>query len=391
MIGKQPERLYSLDLLRGLDMFFLTVVGPLVWAVNAGWGLPQGFLYQFTHPWEGFTAWDVIMPLFLFMCGAAIPLSLERRLAKNGGRPDCAYWRHVFGRVALLWVLGMVVQGHLLDFSLLELRPYNNTLQTIAAGYLAMAALVCLPMKWRVAVPAACFALYGLVVHFCGDYSMTGNAAEHVEQAVLSAVLPAGSKAIHEVGELGYLPDITVRGEIHYTWILTTPMFVFMTACGYFSTKILQGAGAAAGGSPSVRRFWRLAAFGAALLALGWILALCGVKMVKHIFAVSFTAQAMGWSALLLAAAYLVADVWRMRRGTGLFVLFGRTSLVAYMIGEFFWPCFMFAGNYVTKGLVHLVGAPVQGVAACLAALALLVGCLATRRALAQRHGGEKR
>jgi len=80
-----------------------------------------------------------------------------------------------------------------------------------------------------------------------------------------------------------------------------------------------------------------------------------------------------------------------MRRGTGLFVLFGRTSLVAYMIGEFFWPCFMFAGNYVTKGLVHLVGAPVQGVAACIAAIALLVGCLAARRALAQRHGGEKR
>ena len=369
-------RLYSLDLLRGLDMVFLTVVGPLVWAFDAGWGLPQGFLYQFTHPWEGFTAWDIIMPLFLFMCGAAIPLSLERRIAANGGRSNVAYWRHVFWRVALLWVLGMVVQGHLLDFSLLEVRPYNNTLQTIAAGYLAMAALVCLPMKWRIVVPAAGFAFYGLVVHFCGDYTMTGNAAEHVEQAVLSAVLPAGSKAIHELGELGYLGQLHEIGEIHYTWILTTPMFVFMTACGYFSTKILQGEAA------PVRRFWRLAAFGAALLALGWVLALCGVRMVKHIFAVSFTAQAMGWSALLLAAAYLVADIWHVRRGTGIFLLFGRTSLLAYMIGEFFWPCFMFTGNYVTKGLTHLVGAPVQGVAACLAAIALLVCCLVVRRRL---------
>ena len=360
-------------------MVLLTVVGPLVWAVNVGWGLPQGFLFQFTHPWEGFTLWDIIMPLFLFMCGAAIPLSLERRIAKNGGRPDAAYWRHVFGRVALLWVLGMVVQGHLLDFSLMEVRPYNNTLQTIAAGYLAMAALVCVPMKWRVAVPAACFALYGLVVHFCGDYSMTGNAAEHVEQAVLSALLPEGSKAIHEVGGLGYLPDLTATGEIHYTWILTTPMFVFMTACGYFSTKLLQGA------AEPIKRFRRLAAFGAALLALGWILALCGVRMVKHIFTVSFTAQAMGWSALLLAAAYLVADVWRVRRGTGLFILFGRASLLAYMIGEFFWPCFVFTGNFVTTGLTHLVGAPVQGVIACLVAIALLVGCLRVRRSFAQK------
>ena len=357
-------------------MVFLTVVGPLVWAIDSGWGLPQGFLYQFTHPWEGFTPWDIIMPLFLFMCGAAIPLSLERRLAKAGGRPDGAYWRHVFGRVALLWVLGMVVQGHLLDFDLMEVRPYNNTLQTIAAGYLAMAALVCAPMKWRIAVPAACFVLYGTIVHFCGDYSMTGNAAEKVEQAVLSAVLPAGSKAIHEMGELGYLGRLHEIGEIHYTWILTTPMFVFMTACGYFSTKILQSSV-----SPKSRAS-RLAVFGASLLALGWILAFCGVRMVKHIFAVSFTAQAMGWSALLLAAAYLVADVWGWRKGLGGFILFGRTSLLAYMIGEFFWPCFMFAGNYVTKGLTHLVGAPVQGVIACLAAITLLIGCLAVRRGL---------
>ena len=223
-----------------------------------------------------------------------------------------------------------------------------------------MAALVCLPMKWRIAVPAVCFVAYGLIVHLCGDYTMTGNAAEHVEQAVLSALLPAGSKAIRELGELGYLGQFHEIGEIHYTWILTTPMFVFMTACGYFSTKMLQGAVA------PMRRFGRLAAFGAALLALGWILALCGVKMVKHIFAVSFTAQAMGWSALLLAAAYLVADIWRMRKGIGLFTLFGRTSLVAYMIGEFFWPCFMFFGNYLTKGLAHLMGEPAQGVFACL-------------------------
>ena len=366
----------SLDMLRGLDMIFLTVVGPLIWAIDAGWGLPHGLLYQFTHPWEGFTAWDIIMPLFLFMCGAAIPLSLERRLSGKGNCPDAAYWRHVVGRVALLWVVGMVVQGHLLDFSFLEIRPYNNTLQTIAVGYLAMAVLVCLPLGWRIAVPMAGFAAYGLVMHLCGDYTMMGNVAERVEQAVLSALLPTGSKAIHELGELGYLGRLHEIGEIHYTWILTTPMFVFMTASGYFATKILQGAVA------PMRRFWRLAAFGAALLALGWLLALCGVKMVKHVFTVSFAAQAMGWCALLFAAAYLVADIWRVRRWTRVVVLFGRTSLVAYMIGEFFWPCFMYFGNYLTRGLAHLVGVSAQGVLACITAIALLVVCLAFRRKL---------
>ena len=119
-----------------------------------------------------------------------------------------------------------------MDFDLMEVRPYNNTLQTIAAGYLAMAALVCAPMKWRIAVPVACFVLYGLVVHFCGDYSMTGNAAEHVEQAVLSALLPEGSKAIHEVGELGYhSPEFDVAELRHLT-----PVAMLFQA-GYLTVK----------------------------------------------------------------------------------------------------------------------------------------------------------
>ena len=86
------RRLQSLDLLRGLDMMFLTVVGPLLWAVDAVWGLPDCVLFQLTHPWEGFTCWDIIMPMFLFMCGAAIPLSLERRIERAGGSPDFAYY-----------------------------------------------------------------------------------------------------------------------------------------------------------------------------------------------------------------------------------------------------------------------------------------------------------
>ena len=71
-------------------MIFLTVVAPLLWAVHAVWGLPGWLTWQLDHPWEGFTCWDIIMPLFIFMCGAAIPLSLERRLERNGGRPDGA-------------------------------------------------------------------------------------------------------------------------------------------------------------------------------------------------------------------------------------------------------------------------------------------------------------
>ena len=65
-MSSTSKRLYSLDLLRGIDMFLLTVCGPLVWILNAGYALPESVLFQFTHPWEGFTLWDIIMPLFVF-------------------------------------------------------------------------------------------------------------------------------------------------------------------------------------------------------------------------------------------------------------------------------------------------------------------------------------
>ena len=94
-------RLFSLDLLRGLDMFLLTVIGPLVVEAQASWKcFPRSFYRQFYHGWEGFVLWDVIMPLFIFMCGAAIPFALRKRLQEG----PVTFWKHVLGRVALLQI-----------------------------------------------------------------------------------------------------------------------------------------------------------------------------------------------------------------------------------------------------------------------------------------------
>ena len=53
------------------------------------------FMRQFEHYWGGFTAYDLIMPLFIFMCGAAIPLALPKRLDAEG-RPTAAFWKPTF-------------------------------------------------------------------------------------------------------------------------------------------------------------------------------------------------------------------------------------------------------------------------------------------------------
>ena len=383
------SRLFSLDLLRGLDMMFLTVVGPLLWACHAIWGLPSGVLWQLDHPWEGFTCWDIIMPMFIFMCGAAIPFALERRLAKNGGRPDAAYWRHVLGRVAMLWGLGLLVQGRLASLDWDQIRLYDNTLETIAVGYLAVACAILIPNKKVVmAIPVACFVVYGCLLHFLGDYSLNGNFAGVVEQNILLKLVPATSETMKEIQACGILADqatlparVKLMGsEVHYTWYLTSLMFVFMAFCGYYATKILLAAA-----EPWVKAK-RLFAYGAVLLALGWILTFCGVRMVKHVFTVSFTAQAMGWCALFLAALYVITDIWKFRRGTGVVILFGQFALTAYLMEEFFKPVTVKFAEMLTPGFPHLLGTDkYQPLIVAVVVVVEIITVLAVRRALKGR------
>ena len=102
------ERLYSLDVLRGLDMVLLTIVGPIVTAIQTGWGcFPEWFVGQFHHGWECFALWDIIMPLFIFACGAAVPFALEPRLGTCRSR----FWTHVILRLSCYGFLEDVFRG----------------------------------------------------------------------------------------------------------------------------------------------------------------------------------------------------------------------------------------------------------------------------------------
>ena len=315
-----PEgRLFSLDLLRGLDMFYLavvaTILSPLFLALGADpvWGR-----FFCSHPWEGFTLYDLIMPLFIFMCGAAIPLALGRRMV--GGRPAPGFWGHVWSRFALLWFLGMLAQGDLASLDIHRISPYNNTLQTIAVGYV-VAAWVMTLRSWpvRIAIPVILTVAYGLFVHLGGDYTVEGNIARRAEVAFLNAFMPADNTATASIAKSSY------------TWFVTSPMFPVITLAGSFSTVILSRKDLG-----EWSRAFRLFVLGVASLAVGWALAFAGVRMVKHIFTVSFTLQAIGWSQLLLAALFVLTDIWKLRRGTGLLLLFGQFALTAYLCESVF-------------------------------------------------------
>jgi len=328
------ERLYSLDLLRGLDMMLLVVIGPLVQALNKTFTLPSAFMGQFKHGWECFTLWDIIMPLFIFMCGAAIPFALGKRLEK--GKAGGAFWKHVLVRVGLLWVLGMVVQGKLLSLNWHEMSPYSNTLQSIAAGYLVTACVMLIPsVKLRMAAPIIFAGLYTLLLAVGGDYSQFGNYAYKTDHAILAAILPADNPFVLKPS--------------HYTWFTTTLMFAAMTLAGYFATEILLGEG------EKKSKAVKLLLYGGALEAVGWAVS-PWIPVIKPIFTLSFTAQAMGWCVVALALLYILTDILMLRKGLGVVILFGQCALTAYLVGGCFRPVLTKLAEMLTQGFPYAFG-----------------------------------
>ena len=357
------DRLFSLDVLRGLDMILLTVAGPLVCALQKGWGcFPDGFMRQFAHGWECFTLWDIIMPLFIFMCGAAIPFALERRL-KEG---PSVFWRHVLGRVALLWVLGGLVQGRWTSFDPLQMSPFSNTLQAIAVGYLAVAgAMFFRSRALMVVVPVFMVAVYTVLLAY-GGYGEFDNLAFRIDNAILRAILPDGS--------------IWVAKPSHYTWFATSPMFAAMTFAGYHATRLLQTAWS------QKRKTAALAAYGLVLLAVG-LIGEIWIPCIKPIFTLSFTSQAMGWCVLSLSVLYVINDIWKVRRWFGIAIYFGRHALAAYFISHFFAPVLQAAAHLLCDGVAaHLPRSATSFVMALFEVAALVAAMEIWRRSKMARR-----
>ena len=146
------QRLLSIDALRGFTMFWLIGGRELAIAAAACMSVSLGDAVetQLTHPrWHGFVAWDIIMPMFLFLVGASMPFALGKRV-QQGEAMSSIYWR-IARRVILLWILGMIAQKSLIKYEISGLELYSNALQAIAVGYLVTSiALLHLPVAGQI-------------------------------------------------------------------------------------------------------------------------------------------------------------------------------------------------------------------------------------------------
>ena len=113
---EKSDRIMSVDALRGFDMLMIIFVGRFFSGLDQGADIPlTHFLAeQCHHPeWFGFRFYDIIMPLFLFVVGVVIPFSVGKRLKKEPSK--LKLYRHLLRRVLILFILGWIVQGRLLN------------------------------------------------------------------------------------------------------------------------------------------------------------------------------------------------------------------------------------------------------------------------------------
>ncbi|MCB0633692.1 MAG: DUF5009 domain-containing protein, partial [Lewinella sp.] len=103
------QRLYSLDALRGFDMFWIMGGEEIFHKLAEITEHPfwQTLSKQFKHPaWNGFTCYDLIFPLFLFLAGVATPYSIGKQLEKGASRQSLLF--RVIKRGMILVVLGII-------------------------------------------------------------------------------------------------------------------------------------------------------------------------------------------------------------------------------------------------------------------------------------------
>ena len=307
-------RLMSIDALRGFDMFWISGGGGLVAALAAFLchpnPVPWWLSYHMEHvEWTGFVAWDLIMPLFLFLSGVSIPFAYSQRLGETHDYKKV--YRRMARRFVLLWILGMIAQGNLLN-NPAHLHVFSNTLQSIAVGYvIASIAFLHLSLRKQIGLCAGLLAAYWALMMF-----------------VPAPGIPAGWLEPHQ--NLALWVDQTLMGRFRdgtaYAWILPGLGFGASVLLGSFAGQVLRVKSWTPG-----RRIGVLCALGAGCL-LGGFLWSFHFPIIKHIWTSSMVLWAAGWSYLLLALFYLVIDVWGFRKLAFPLVVIGANAIVAYML-----------------------------------------------------------
>ncbi len=345
-------RLYSLDALRGFDMFWIIGAEELFHQMAEITSSPiwEGLSHQFIHPdWHGFAAYDLIFPLFLFLAGVATPFSIGKQLERGKSKKELLV--RVIKRGLILVILGIIYNNGL------EIRPIEEIRFPSVLGRIGLAYMFANIIFLYTTQRSRLFWITGLLLGYwmllafnsapgfpMGDLSMEGNFVSYLDRSILPGKLYLG---IHDPeGLISTIPAIATAllGILTGNLLKNTPQ------------------------DRRVRSAVRLVILGTLLILVAqvWNLVL---PINKNLWTSSFTLQAAGISMLLIALFYYIIDIQGYRKWAFFFRVIGMNSILIYMASGFIdW-------GYTTRAffgwLSQLVGAPYNAVVLVMCSLAV--------------------
>jgi predicted acyltransferase len=418
------DRLVAVDAYRGMVIFLLVpdLYGAFsfhrmarqfpddpVWANLAAW---------FTHvQWSGFSAWDLIMPSFVFLVGVVMPLSAAARRRRGDTE------RQIFGHVALRAAVLLLLPPFLLILQDRE-RSYLDELWPfilLAAGLpvserlTAMFGIASAPVKhrieliwWSAILVASAFRLFANIgaveLEFNHIFSQLALASifaflligksRSVQAGCLLAILvaywalfamyplpPSG----FDPSKVGVQPGDEVFSGLFAHWNKNTNAaaafdvwflnllpraepFLFqekgLQTLNFIPTIATMIFGVMAGelllsGRAKTRIGNTLLLAGAGVLVAGLIAGQWFCPIVKSIWTPSWVLFSSGITILVLGALYLVCDVRGWRAWAFPFVVLGTNSILLYTLAYYKWRFVSIPGKLSGVDMFAGIYAPV--------------------------------
>lgn len=336
MKPEKTQRLQSLDALRGFDMFFIIGWGELWFglATLTGWPIFEWWASQMKHAeWHGFTFYDMIFPLFLFIAGISFPYSMEKSF-RNGLSKKSLHWR-IVKRALILVLLGMIYNG-LLKFDVGNIR-FSSVLGRIGLAWM-FAAFIFLNARrnMRIVWCAGLLIFYWLLLALvpapdhpdAARFSIEGNFASYIDRTFLPGRMY--NEQYDPCGLLGVIPAIATA------------------LLGMFTGDFVKSAGKNLTG---LRKTLYMSMAGVALILVGLAWGTF-FPINKILWTSSYVCFAGGLSLLLFCVFYLLIDVLEYRKWPFFFTVIGLNSIAIYMAQAMI--NFRFTSRFIFGGLVGL-------------------------------------
>ena len=312
------KRLLSIDTLRGFDMLMISGAGSFIYLLHGktGWLWVDALALQFEHPaWNGFTFYDLIFPLFLFIAGVSIPFSAAKGLEQ--GLTKSQLYSKAFKRMLILIALGILDKNAPTPFFDWHQIRFVGVLQRIGlAGFIVTVLYLNFDTKKRIMwVAGLLLFYYGIMFlvpvpgYGAGDLSFEGN--------------------LHGWFDRKFLPGRLLQKTYDENGLLTQIPALCLTLLGTLAADILRNKKPV-----DYTKLRNLVVAGLFCLAIAFLWSL-HFPINKHLWSSSFIMLTGGLSFLLLSLFYWIIDILQYQRWTFFFIVIGLNSITVYLAYRF--------------------------------------------------------